>query len=377
MNSSRNKKLLACFLTALGLSANSLDVSAKNSQFMSNARFALNEITNSKFFGGTKIKEKGCLDILASKSKEFYDKCKNRTFKKEDEVYDKFFLLCSELYSELEIEYRHRYEKGYNSLLYGSLGEILELYPCEYNNIEVNFENMHNWLLLLKVAGTKEEPGILKYGRFSVGGIIEGIVRNLYFSDIKDLAEKVEKDKKIEKGTKETHKERDKMLENYNVKEENEEVKQENKEEKINRIIKNRFKFNTKMNTREIVFNFKLTDDKFNAFKEKIEDVDLNSGIIAMQSELLDYQNLVSNLSEDDISLTEYGYISGYSFDNTEFVKYKLSQGYRGNPAMARVLVRELNQEVNNYNRGQKKMKFTVVNIDNENESFVNIEIVD
>ena len=60
MNSSRNKKLLASFLTALGLTTNSANVSANFSQFLSDARFAC------KILGGQKVKERNELDAWVS-----------------------------------------------------------------------------------------------------------------------------------------------------------------------------------------------------------------------------------------------------------------------------------------------------------------------
>ena len=121
-----------------------------------------------------------------------------------------------------------------------------------------------------------------------------------------------------------------------------------------------------------------MTDDKFKKFKEKIEDIDLNNGVINMQSKLLGYQDLVENLSSEDIKSATFGYTSGSSFDNTKFREYKLDREFSCNTTiMIQVLVKELNQDYSNFNRGKKNMKFEVVNIDNENESFVNIEIID
>ena len=51
MKNTRNKKLLACFLTALVLSANSLNVSAKLNEVINNTRFVLN-------LGGNKCGER-------------------------------------------------------------------------------------------------------------------------------------------------------------------------------------------------------------------------------------------------------------------------------------------------------------------------------
>ena len=119
MKNTHSKKLLACFLAALGLSANSanVNVSASFKQFGSDLRFALN-------LGGEKAEERKKLDQLA-------DKINDRCVGKIDEISDnkgKIKLdqielsdIASELYENLcEIaEYRKR--KKYNSKLYDSL----------------------------------------------------------------------------------------------------------------------------------------------------------------------------------------------------------------------------------------------------------------
>ena len=395
MNSIRNKKLLACFLTALGLSANSLNTSAKNSQFMSNMKFELNKITASQIFGGKKIEEKVALDNILKESNELYKLAEGDSMIdsiSENDAYDRFFDLCNRLYSKLLEMYRHRCDKNYDSLLKKSLGEILKFYPSE----NISYVCMKEWLF--KITGDEnrpnEYPGI-KWGNFSVGSTIKKIAELLEYYNIGNLVKSAEnrKAKAKEKEDISVKEENSNdslvnIVNTTNVKEKNEEVqqktkeevKQETTEEKINRTIKNRFKIITYAGqnhneNNKMVYNFKLKDNKFKEFKEKIEDVDLKSGIITMQS-ITDYQNLVGiSLSEDDISLTEYGHISGYSLDNTDFAKYKLSRGHLGSTLMIQALVKELNQEVNNYNRGKKDMQFTVVNIGNENESFVNIEI--
>lgn len=335
MNSSRNKKLLACFLTALGLSANSLNVSAKNSQFMSNMKFELNKLTNSKFFGGTKIKEKAGLDILLEESEELYnsfdeDNLTNNNVKKfnfnnDEEAYNKFFELCSRLYDKSTEIINHRISKRYNSLLCTSLGQILNDYPLKENNnevnYEVNYENMNAWLL--KIVGSREDSGI-KWGKFSVGSIIQKIANNLFSININNLAQNLEE------------KRREREKENSNnllikVKDKNEEVKPESKEEKINRIIKNNFKITVD----SLIFNFKLKDDKFNDFKKQVEDID-NNGIIKMNEN----SGLFNDLSVKDLPYLKFSHLCSTS---TKF------DGGR----LAELLFKRLD-EINN------KIKFTV-----------------
>ena len=106
MNSSRNKKLLACFLTALGLTTNSanVNVSASFKQFGGDLRFALN-------LGGEKAEERKKLDQLADKIGKF--------LKGNTEV--KLSDIASELYKNLfEIACR-RCKENYNSKLYDDL----------------------------------------------------------------------------------------------------------------------------------------------------------------------------------------------------------------------------------------------------------------
>ena len=68
MKSKRNKKLLACFLLAMGISTNRSNVSANFSQCLGDARFAL------KIFGGAKVKERNKLNDLAEGINEFLGK---------------------------------------------------------------------------------------------------------------------------------------------------------------------------------------------------------------------------------------------------------------------------------------------------------------
>ena len=150
MKNTHSKKLLACFLAALGLSANSanVNVSASFKQFGSDLRFALN-------LGGEKAEERKKLDQLA-------DKINDRCVGKIDEISDnkgKIKLdqielsdIASELYENLcEIaEYRKR--KKYNSKLYDSLTgnnnslNLINEYPGNINGAKTKqwISNVYN-----------------------------------------------------------------------------------------------------------------------------------------------------------------------------------------------------------------------------------------
>ena len=134
MNNSRNKKLLASFLTALGLTTNSanVNVSASFKQFGSDLRFAL------KVLGGEKAQERNKLDELANEINNF----SNSSEKKASD----YLNLCSKLKSNLDALKQKRNDKKYNSRLATSINEVINNYPENCNHYGDGTANMENWV---------------------------------------------------------------------------------------------------------------------------------------------------------------------------------------------------------------------------------------
>ena len=144
MNSSRNKKLLASFLTALGLSMNSANVSAdfNAKQFLSNARFAC------KVLGGQKAEEKNKLDNWVNEVYRFISNPENNN---NNEVFFRSYLnLCNEFQTALQDirSKRNNSSKLFNKLsaddFLNAPSVVINLSSNSTSEIEIN--DVQKWL---------------------------------------------------------------------------------------------------------------------------------------------------------------------------------------------------------------------------------------
>ena len=111
MSNSRNKKLLASFLTALGLTTNSanINVSASFKQFGSDLRFTC------KILGGAKAEERNKLDELADDINKFLDDAN-----KGKRYFYVYFDICNRLFETLESIKGFRSRNKYTSILFNN-----------------------------------------------------------------------------------------------------------------------------------------------------------------------------------------------------------------------------------------------------------------
>ena len=156
MKNTRNKKLLACFLTALVLSANSLNVSAKLNEVINNTRFVLN-------LGGNKCGERKRLNKLADDICDFIKKnCdeENGLFITNfSESKGDYLNLCGRLYDELNWIYLRRACDYDGSILkknmdkkqtiFGNELSVLEYYDNLKNKDRIEFSGLSVWLRLV------------------------------------------------------------------------------------------------------------------------------------------------------------------------------------------------------------------------------------
>lgn len=159
MKNTRNKKLLACFLTALVLSANSLNVSAKLNEVINNTRFVLN-------LGGNKCGERKRLNQLADDIGDFIKKnCDKKTglfITNFSESKGDYLNLCERLYNELNWIYLHRACDYDGSILkknmdkkqkiFGNELSVLEYYDNLKNKDRIEFSKLSLWLKVVSLA---------------------------------------------------------------------------------------------------------------------------------------------------------------------------------------------------------------------------------
>ena len=159
MNNSRNKKLLASFLTALGLTTNSanVNVSANFKQFGRDLRFAC------RILGGQKAEERNELDDWVGgfddQLKSFIEDKKDRD--KEQEIwYLYFYSVFLGLFNKLENLKIHR--NGFNSELISSLNDVQGLKEF-HESLSKHFDDARASQLSDKNGNIKLTSDSLKY----------------------------------------------------------------------------------------------------------------------------------------------------------------------------------------------------------------------
>ena len=160
MKDAHNKKLIACFLVALGLSSNSPNVSANFNikQAGSNIRFAF------RIFGGEKVKEKNDLSELAQKINTFLKGLNEKNTPWEDNLINKsanFAEACKKEYVYICISLEKNLSSIKSNRPQGSstLGDLIGnkeltnstvIQKLNDNNIDIDgcdFNQLQSWLI--------------------------------------------------------------------------------------------------------------------------------------------------------------------------------------------------------------------------------------
>ena len=193
MKNTHSKKLLACFLAALGLSVNSLNASAKLhsvkfNQIINNTKFVLN-------LDEKKYNERNNLNKLADDIYKFLkENCDKETglfIINLSESNVDYLKLCNRLYTELFNIYSSRDEKYENdygfSILKSNLDKkqqmlgnrsVLQYYSdLVHNNEKVEFADVSRWLKFISMGinggncsvwGRKIQKAVYKLSKVSV-----------------------------------------------------------------------------------------------------------------------------------------------------------------------------------------------------------------